>query len=103
MSERIESLRSILVQDPGNRLARYGLAMEYANAGRLEEAVGEYRTLIASHPDYAYAYFHGGQALERLGRLDEARTMYRQGVDAATRSGDAHARGEIEGAVDLLG
>ncbi len=102
MSGRIEMLQSILTQEPGNRLARYGLAMEYANAGRLDEAVGEYRALILSHPDYAYAYFHGGQALERMGKKEEARTMYQQGVEAAARSGDAHARSEIEGALDLL-
>ena len=102
MSGRIETLQSILAQEPGNRLARYGLAMEYGNTGRLEEAVAEYRALIGTHPDYAYAYFHCGQTLERMGQKDEARAIYRQGVEAAARSGDAHARSEIEGALDLL-
>ena len=48
-------------------------------------------------------YFHGGQTLERMGREDEAREMYRQGVEAATRVGDGHARAEMQGALDLLG
>ena len=83
MSERMEMLRSILALDAGNRLARYGLAMEYTKAGRLEEAVAEYRTLIGAHPDTAYAYFHAGQALERLGLAAEARQTYEEGVGAA--------------------
>jgi tetratricopeptide (TPR) repeat protein len=103
MSDRLEVLRNILAQDPNHRLARYGLAMEYVKAGRLEEAVAEFRALLASHPDYAYAYFHAGQTLERLARLDEARRMYRDGIAAATRAADAHAAGELQAALDSLG
>jgi tetratricopeptide (TPR) repeat protein len=64
--------------------------------------VADYRALVANNPDYAYAYFQGGQALERLGRTDDAREMYAQGVAAAGRIGDQHARGELEAALDLL-
>lgn len=103
MNERLELLRKILAQDPKNTLARYGLAMEYGKSGCLEDAVTEYRELIAHNPDYAYAYFQGGQALERLGRIEEARAMYQQGVEAASRIGDQHARSEIQAALDLLG
>lgn len=103
MTDRLEALRNILAQDPDNRLARYGLAMEYVKAGRLEQALDEYRALLSSHPDYAYAYFHAGQALERLGRVEDARQMYRRGVEAAIRGDDAHARSELQAALDLLG
>ncbi len=61
----------------------------------------EFRTLIAANPDYHAAYFHGGQTLERMGREDEAREMYGQGVEAATRKGDGHARAEMQAALDL--
>ena len=89
--------------NPGNAFARFGLAMEYRNAGNLEAAVAEFRALIAADPDYHAAYFHGGQTLERLGRLDEARGMYRQGLEATERKGDAHARSEMQVALELLG
>ncbi len=102
MADRLALLRNILAEDPKNTLARYGLAMEYAKAGRLEDAVTEYKALVANNPDYSYAYFQGGQALERLGRTEEARDMYRQGIEAATRVGDQHARGELQAALDLL-
>jgi tetratricopeptide (TPR) repeat protein len=101
--ERLESLRLLLQHDPQNRLAHYGLAMELANQGDLEGAASEFRNLIAIHPDYAYAYFHCGQALEKLDRSDEARDIYQQGLAAAARSGDGHARSEIQGALDILG
>jgi len=101
--DRLDSLRMLIQQDPKNRLARYGLAMELANQGNLEAAVSEFRALIDTNPDYAYAYFHCGQMLEKLDRPDEARDSYRQGLEAAGRSGDDHARSELQGALDILG
>ena len=99
-TSRIEILRQLLEQNPGSTFARYGLAMEYVNKGELGPAVEEFRAIVAGDPAYAAAYFHGGQTLEKLGRLDEARTLYRQGI-AATR--DEHARSEMQAALDILG
>ena len=67
-STRLEILKSMVEQNPTDSFARYGLAMEYRNTGDLEAAMGEFRALMASQPDYAPAYFHGGQTLERMGR-----------------------------------
>ena len=103
MSQRLEVLKSLVAQNPSDSFARYGLAMEYANSGNLEEAVSQYSALLAVNANYAAAYYHGGQALEKLGRLDEARVMYREGIEAAKRSGDQHTRGELQVALDLLG
>lgn len=102
-NSRLEVLKGMVEQDPANSFARYGLAMEYRNAGNLMQALEEFRSLIAANADYTAAYFHGGQTLEKLGRLDEARQMYREGIDAASRTGDAHTRGEIQGALEMLG
>ena len=102
MADRLETLKSLVAQDPSNSFTRYGLAMEYANSGDLAHAVAEYETLLAANPDYAAAYYHGGQALEKLGRKDEARAMYLRGIEATTRTGDAHTRSEIEAVLDLL-
>ena len=101
-SNRLEILRQMVAQDPANSFARYGLAMEYANSGELAPAVVEFQNLIGSDPNYAAAYYHGGQALEKLGRLDEARAFYEKGVAATRRTGDAHTRAEIEAALSLL-
>jgi tetratricopeptide (TPR) repeat protein len=100
---RIETLRNLLEQNPKDSFARYGLAMEYAKENSHEEAVAEFLTLISFDPDYLYAYFHCGQSLEKLGRIDEAREIYSRGVEAAGRKGDAHARDELQDALEQLG
>ena len=100
---RLEILKSMVEQNPANSFARYGLAMEYRNSGALAEAVTEFRALIAGQPDYSAAYFHGGQTLERMGHIAEARELYRQGIEVTTRKGDLNTRDEIQAALDLMG
>lgn len=103
MSNRLEVLEQLAAQNPSDTFVRYGLAMEYARTGRLEDAVSAYRDLLAANPDYKAAYYHAGQAYEKLGRLEEARAMYEKGVEVTTRLDDAHTRSELQAALDILG
>ena len=54
---------------------------------------------MEAHPSYTAAYLHAGNTSVSLGRTDEARAIYVRGVQACVKAGDAHARGEIEGAL----
>jgi Tfp pilus assembly protein PilF len=101
-TNRLDILKQMIAQDPSNSFARYGLAMEYAKSGELASAVDEFKTLLANDQSYAAAYYHGGQALEKLGRVEEARVMYERGIEASTKKGDLHTRAEIEAALSLL-
>ena len=103
LKARVEILQEMVNQDPSSTFARYGLAQEYVNSGRLEEAVAEFVRLIEVNPDYTAAYFHGGRTLEKLGRAEEAREIYRRGLEACARVGDAHALSEMQAARDQLG
>ena len=101
-TNRLDMLKQMVSQDPNNNFARYGLAMEYANNGHLEEAVSEFQTLLQHDENYSAAYYHGGQALEKLGRIDDARALYEKGIEITGRKGDLHTRSEIEAALSLL-
>src|SRR5260370_28396918 len=102
-SNRLEILRSMLEQKPDDGFARYGIAMEYVRSGELDTAVEEFDRLLSYNPGYAAGYFHGGQALEKLGRIEEARERYRKGIEVTTASGDDHTRSELIGALSMLG
>lgn len=102
MPDRTEVLKQMLLQDPSNAFARYGLAMELVKSGELAGAVTEFRALLAHNPDYAAAYFHGGQALEKLGEIEQARDFYEKGIDVTRRTGDGHTRSELQAALDML-
>jgi Tfp pilus assembly protein PilF len=99
---RLETLKTLSAQNPQDSFLRYGLAMEYRNSGDLASALREFQALMDAEPDYCATYFHAGQTLERMGRRDEARAVYEKGIEATTRKGDLHAKGELQGALDLL-
>jgi tetratricopeptide (TPR) repeat protein len=100
---RLETLRQLLAQNPGDAFIRYGLAMEYVREGDLPAAIAEFRTLLEKHPDYVAAYYHCGQALEKTGDIEGARAVYQAGIDLCTRTGDTHTRSELQTALDMLG
>src|SRR5579864_5181135 len=101
-NNRLDTLRSMVDANPTDSFARYGLAMEYVKGGQLQDAVGEFKKLMEVNANYAAAYFHCGQALEKLGQLDEARTVYTKGIEVTTTTGDLHTRSELQAALDIL-
>jgi predicted Zn-dependent protease len=100
--DRIAMMKDILSQNPRDSFARYGLAMEYANSGKLPEALDEFETLLKEHPDYTAGYFMAAQTLSKANRSDEAKKMLQQGIAAAQRTGNEHARSEMEGMLSDL-
>ncbi len=103
MPTRIEMLRSFIDQRPTDPFPRYALALEHRNAGQLDDAWRAFQELLTHHTDYTATYLHAGATLVALGRVEEARDVYRRGVEACVRKGDHHALGELEGALAGLG
>ena|ERR1700743_1525170 len=99
---RLQMLSQFLEQNPGDAFARYGLAMEYSNAGQTEQALAEFNKLLELHPDYANGYFMAAQTLERTGRTAEAKKMLENGIAAARRTGNKHALSEMSGMLEEL-
>ena len=100
---RLETLEEFLAANPNDAFVRYGLAQEYVKRSEPEKALEQFRELLRLKPNYVPAYYHTGQTLEKLGRREEARETYRQGIEASGRAGDLHAKSELEAALGLLG
>jgi len=95
-------LAELLTQDPNNVLARYGLAMEYSNTGDFPHALEEFQKLLAANPDYSAGYFMAAQTLVKAQRPEEAKKMLENGIAAAQRKGDNHARSEMQAMLEEL-
>lgn len=93
----------MLVDEPQDTFLRYALAMEFDKEGRHDESLTGLRQLAAEDPPYVPAFFQAAQQLTRLDRLEEARTMLREGIDAARTQGDSHAAGEMSEFLASLG
>ena len=63
-TNRLDTLKFMVEQNPQDGFARYGLAMEYVKAGDLDRAIEEFETLLRYNASYAAGYFHEGQTFE---------------------------------------
>src|SRR5438128_8580324 len=99
---RVETFKKMLEADPQNATVRFGLANELLKGERFEEAAQELRSYLSQTEDQGAAYGMLAQALEKLGRIDEARAAYAQGITAAQRHGHPGMAQEFELAVSEL-
>jgi len=95
-SDRLETLRAMVIKNPGHALARYGLANELVKVGEHDEALTVLRDYLSMHDDEGSAYRLLAACFIALGRMDEARDAYRRGIDAATRHGHPGMAAEFE-------
>src|SRR5258708_21047202 len=100
---RRQMLEEFVAAKPNDAFARYGLAMDCANAGDAAAADENFKALLGAHPEYVAAYFQYGQFLARTGRTEDARSTLNAGIATARRAGDEHARSEMEAALAELG
>jgi thioredoxin-like negative regulator of GroEL len=100
---RREILEEFLDKKPEDAFSRYGLAMECMNNGDTAAADGQFRTLLQNNPDYVPAYLMYAQMLAREARIEEARQVLSSGISAATKTGNQHARSEMEALLGDLG
>jgi predicted Zn-dependent protease len=101
--DRIAMLTEILLANPEDTFARYGLALEYSKMGRIDEALVEFKTLLAKNPDYTPGYFMAAQTLAGANRIDEAKRMLLDGIVSARREGNTHAQSEMMAMIEELG
>jgi tetratricopeptide (TPR) repeat protein len=99
---RVEMLTQFLRENPNDSFARYGLAMEYTKAGDSDRALLEFGRLLEVNPDYTAGYFMAAQTLAKQGRSEEARKMLTDGIASAARTGNAHAKSEMQAMLEEL-
>ena len=102
MNTRIETLESFVAGDPDDSFSRYALALEFVKAGRNEDAALHFKEVLKRDAAYVAAYYQLGGLLAKSGHVDEARDVYRRGLDVATAAADQRTRSEIQEALDAL-
>jgi thioredoxin-like negative regulator of GroEL len=94
---RRQMLEEFVAKKPEDAFSRYGLAMECMNTGDPAAADQHFRALLQRNAEYVPAYLMYAQLLVRESRPDEARAILSTGIAAAQKTGDQHARSEMEG------
>ena len=93
---RRQKLEEFLAQNPNDAFSRYGIALECVKQGDLAGAETHFRALIETNSDYVPGYQMYAQTLAQNQRVQDARAILAQGIQAAIRQGNQHARSEME-------
>jgi len=94
---RIDAFTAMVREQPDNEMIWYGLANEYLKLESWSEAAAALRQVIRIKPDYTAAYQMLGTALLNQGSREEARRVWTEGIEIATRTGAWKARQHMEG------
>lgn len=102
MSKRLAFLEKITQEGSTDPFAWYGLALEYRNLERWDDAVRTFESLRDRVPDYVPMYLMAAQLFQGRGDTEKARAWADEGIAQAKKKGDSHALSELEQLVTTL-
>ena len=95
MSERLDQLRALLAEEPGDAFVRYAIALELKRKGDMEGAANDLEALLKDDPKYIACYYQLALILADLGRTGEAVHVCEIGSLQCITTGDRKARTEL--------
>jgi tetratricopeptide (TPR) repeat protein len=100
--EKIEKLKTFLLQSPDDPFLNHALALEYMKAGDESAAKEVFINILTRDPSYIGSYYHLARLLEQSGDPQKAKYWYEKGLEAAKKAGDQHAYRELQAAYENL-
>lgn len=94
-TDRIAAFRDMLVKQPDNANARFGLANELLKALKFEEAAEELGRYLEQHEDEGNGWLRYAEALRVSGRENDSRAAIEKGIAAATKHNHATLVSEL--------
>ncbi len=94
-AERLEQLRGMLVEEPGDLFLRYAIALELKREGHMDHAILELEAILTDDPKHIASYYQLALMLADVGRLEDAITTCKAGSMQGLVTGDRKARAEL--------
>ena len=95
-NKRLEQLISILNKGSKDPFIKYAIATEYLKDENISLALKFYEDLITNHADYVGTYYHLGKLYDNLGRKEDAKITFEQGITKAKDRKNLHALSELQ-------
>jgi predicted Zn-dependent protease len=101
-TERLETLRRMVGDRPGDPRLQFGFAVELLNHGETREGAQALRAYLDVAEDAGNGWGRLGAALADLGEVEEAREAYSRGIEIADRRGHGGLAEELQEALEGL-
>ena len=93
--ERLDQLRAMLAEEPGDPFLRYAIALELRRRGETREAMEGLEALLREDPKQIACYYQLATLLAEAGRHAEAVHVCEAGAMQCLVTGDRKTRGEL--------
>ena len=100
--DRLEKLRTFLIDNPKYNFIRHAMALEYIKLGNDDEAKSLFENILADDPRYTGSYYHLAKLLERQEQTVEAIKVYEKGMEESKKAGDDLSYRELKAAWEEL-
>lgn len=87
-NQRESMFKQVLEIDPDDTLANYGLGSIAVEKSNWEIARVHLEKVLEQDPKYSVAYLALGKALKGLGKLEEAKAVWQEGIKVSAAKGD---------------
>lgn len=94
-TERLDQLRAMLQEEPGDAFLRYAIALELKRKGDLDEATAALEALLQDDPKHIASYYQLALLLADANRIEEAMRCCEAGALQCVVTGDRKARAEL--------
>jgi tetratricopeptide (TPR) repeat protein len=101
-ARREDMFRQVLEIDPEDTLANYGLGSIAVEKADWALALPYLEKVLSVDPAYSVAYLALGKALKGVGRRDEARSIWKRGVEVAAKKGDLMPANQMQAELNQL-
>jgi len=95
-ADRLDQLRGMLADEPGDAFLRYAIALELKRKGEMETATTDLEHLLRDKPDHVASYYQLALMLADLGRVADAIHTCDAGMLQCIVTGDRKARAELQ-------
>lgn len=101
-AQREGMFQQVLEIDPEDTLANFGLGNIAVEKGEWEKAISHLEKVIKEDPKYSVAYLALGKAFKGLGKKEEARKIWTEGVKVSAQKGDLMPANQMQQELSFL-
>ncbi len=94
--DRLQQLRQLLAEEPGDLFLRYAIALEHRRLGATAEAIADLEALLREAPQHIASYYQLALMLAEADRTDDALDVCDAGLLQCLVAGDRKARAELQ-------
>lgn len=99
---KIQRLARFLKKNPGDSFTKFALALELLKQDQVSRAQLLFESVHQQDPKYLGVYYHLGKLYEKIGRLEDAKKLYLDGIDVAIQQNHERTKIELQEALASL-